>query len=186
MHLDRLAGDAQRHLVAIDLGDRREQRVGERVGAGAGAVEHAAPHFDVLVHLGDLPAHALKLADRAAERLAVLDIAHRFFEGALGKAQRNAGVEATLGIEGGEQFAKAVLAQYQIFWWQYAILEPDLVQILAAHRVVFAGDGKAGGALLDQYTADAGAAGLPVDPGEDDEHAGLIGPADQGLDAVEP
>ena len=60
------------------------------------------------------------------------------------------------------------------------------MQVLAAHRVVGAGDRKAGGALLDQDAADALAAGLPVDPGEDDEHLRLVGAADQGLDAVEP
>jgi hypothetical protein len=56
------------------------------------------------------------------------------------------------------------------------------VQVLAAHRVELAGDRKAGGALLDQHTADAGAARLPVDPGEDDEHPGFLGAADQGFD----
>src|ERR1700732_5160929 len=98
MDLDRFARDPQGHLVAIDLGDCGQQRVGERVGAGAGAVEHAAPDLDVLVHLGDLPAHALKLADRAAERSAFLDVAHRFFERTLGEAQGDARVEAALRI----------------------------------------------------------------------------------------
>ena len=52
--------------------------------------------------------------------------------------------------------------------------------------MIGAGDREAGGALLDQHAADAVAAGLPVDPGEDDEHLRLVGPADQRLDAVEP
>ena len=60
------------------------------------------------------------------------------------------------------------------------------MQILAAHRVVFAGDRKPGGALLDEHAADAGAAGLAVDAGEDDEHPGFVGAADQGLHTVEP
>ena len=80
---------------------------------------------------------------------------------------------------------KAVLAQHQILGRQNAILEADLVQVLAAHRVVGAGDRKAGGAPLDQDAADPLAAGPPVDPGEDDKHLRLVGPADQGLDAVE-
>src|SRR5271166_4193772 len=172
MDLDRLAGHPQRHLVAIDLGDRGKKRIGKRIGASAGAVEHAAARLDVLVHLGDLPAHALKLADRAAERLALLDVAHRLLEGAFGEPERNAGIEATLGVEGGEQLPEPVLAQYQILRRQHAILEADLVQILAAHRVELAGDRKPGGALLDQYAADAGAARLSIDPGEDDKHPG--------------
>src|ERR1700730_9398341 len=186
MHLDRFARDPQGHLVAIDLGDCGQQRVGERVGAGAGAVEHAAPDLDVLVHLGDLPAHALKLADRAAERSAFLDVAHRFFERTLGEAQGDARVEAALRVEGRQQFAKPVLAQHQVLGRQEAILEADLVQVFAAHRVIGAGDRKAGGALLDQDAADAGAAGLAVDAGEDDEHLGLLGPADQRLYTIEP
>src|SRR5207253_2148921 len=67
MHLDGVAGDPQRHLVDGDLGRRGEQRVGKRVGGGTGAVKDAAARLDVAVHLGDLPAHALEIADRAAE-----------------------------------------------------------------------------------------------------------------------
>ena len=126
-----------------------------------------------------------KLADRAAERLALLGVAHRLFERALGEAQRDAGVEAALRVEGRQQFPEAVLAQHQILGRQNAILEADLVQVFAAHRVVGAGDRKAGGAPLDQDAADPLAAGPPVDPGEDDEHLRLVGAADQGLDAVE-
>jgi hypothetical protein len=42
-----------------------------------------------------------------------------------------------------------------------------------------AGDRKAGGAPLDEDAADALAAGPSVDPGEDDKHLRLAGPADQ-------
>jgi len=66
-------------------GNRGKKRIGKRVGAGAGAVEHAAARLDVLLHLGDIPAHALKLADRTTERLALLDVAHRLFKGAFGE-----------------------------------------------------------------------------------------------------
>ena len=44
---------------------------------------------------------------------------------------------------------------------------------------------KPGRALLDQHAADALAARLAVDAGEHDEHARLVGAADQRLDAVE-
>jgi hypothetical protein len=84
-------------------------RIGERIGAGAGAVEHAAARLDVLVHLGDLPAHALNLTNCAAERLALRDVAHRLLEGALGKTERD---EATLGVEGGEQLAESVFTLF--------------------------------------------------------------------------
>src|ERR1700724_1213751 len=63
MHLDGLAGDPERHLVAGHLGDRGQQRIGERVGAGAGAIEHAARGLDLTIHLGDLPADALEIGD---------------------------------------------------------------------------------------------------------------------------
>jgi hypothetical protein len=70
--------------------------------------------------------------------------------------------EAALGIEGGELLAKAVLVQYQILGRQDAVLEADLMQILAAHRVVVAGNRKTGGALLDHDAADACAGRLAV------------------------
>src|SRR5439155_20677349 len=74
MHLDGVAGDPQRHLVDGDLGRRGEQRVGERVGGGTGAVKDAAARLGVAVHLGDLPAYALEIADRPAEGAAFLDV----------------------------------------------------------------------------------------------------------------
>ncbi len=94
------------------------------------------------------------------------------------------GLRHALGVEGREQFAEAVLEQ-KVLGRQLAILEADLVQVLAAHRVVGCGDRKAGRALLDQDAADALAAGLAVDAGEDDEILRLLGPADQRLDAVQ-
>ena len=83
-----------------------------------------------------------------------------------------------------EQFAEPVL-QHEVLRRQFDILEADLVQVLAAHRVIGPGHRKARRALLDQDAADALAAGLFVDPREDDEHGGLGGAADQGFDAVE-
>src|SRR5215469_7305535 len=186
MDLDRFAGDPEGHFVTVSLGDRGQERVRERVGAGAGPVEHAAADLDILVHLGDFPAHPLKLADSAPERLALLDIAHRLLQGALGETERDARVQTALRVEGREQLSEPVVPYHQIFRRQFAFFEPDLVQVLSAHRVELAGDREAGGALFDEDTADAGAARLPVDAGEDDEHPGLFSPADQRLDAVEP
>ena len=83
-----------------------------------------------------------------------------------------------------EQFAETVF-EHEVFRRQFDILEADLVQVFAAHRVIGAGHRKAGRAALDQDAADALAAGFFVDAGEDDEHRGLGGAADQRLDAVE-
>ena len=185
MHLNGVAGDPQRHLIDGDLGRRGEQRVGKRVGGGAGAIEDAARRLDVAVHFGDLPAHALEIGYGSAEHAAVLGILHRLFERALGEPQRDRRVEAALGVEGREQFAKAVFED-KVLRRQFDILEADLVQIFAAHRVIGAGHRETRRPLLDQDAADALAARLFVDAGEDDEHAGLLGAADQGLDAVEP
>src|SRR6516225_6133477 len=99
--LDRLACHPQGHLVDRDLGGGGEQRVGKRVGAGAGAIEDAAARLDVAIHLGELPAHALKLADRTSKRLALLGVFDRLLECAFGEPERDAGVEATLRVEGG-------------------------------------------------------------------------------------
>src|SRR5262249_28753276 len=142
--------------------------------------------LDILVHLGDFPAHPLKLANRTAKRFSLLYVANGLLEGALGETERNAGVETTLRIEGRQQFAKPVLAQHQILGRQNAIFEPDLVQVFTAHRVIGPGDRKAECAPLDQHAADALAAGPPVDPREDDKHLRLVGAADQSLDAIEP
>src|SRR6185369_11009559 len=83
------------------------------------------------------------------------------------------------------QLAKAVLANHEILQRQFAIVELDLVQVFAAHGVVGTGHLETPGVRLQQNAADPFAAGPAVDPREDDEHAGLPGPADQRLGAVE-
>ena len=170
--------DPQRHLVAEDLGDRREVRIREWVGGRAGAVENAAAGLDLFVHLGEFPAHALELADRTAEGLALARIANSFLEGAFREPERDAGIEAALRIEGAEQAHEAVVAHHQIFERQLAILEANLMQVFATHGVERAAHRKTRSILLDQHAADAGAPGLLVDPGEDHEHAGFVGTAD--------
>ena len=67
-------------------------------------------------------------------------VVHRLVERAFRQAERDAGVETALGVEGGEQLAKAVLADDEIFQRQLAIVELHLVQVLAAHGVIGAGD----------------------------------------------
>ncbi len=84
-----------------------------------------------------------------------------------------------------QQLAEAVLADDQVLQRQLAVVELDLVQVLAAHGVIGAGDLEARRVALDQHAADAFAARLAVDAAEDDEHAGFVGAADQRLDAVE-
>ena len=174
-----------RHLVAGDLCHRRHERIGERVGGHAGAVEDAARGLDIAVHFRELPADALKVADRLAEHRAVPDVVAGLVERAFGQPERDAGVQATLGVEGGQQLAKAVLADHEVLQRQFAIVELDLVQVFAAHGVIGAGHLEARRVGFQQHAADALAAGLAVDPGEDHEHAGLAGAADQGLGAVE-
>src|ERR1051326_6536004 len=85
MHLYGVAGDTQCHLVAGHLGGRRQERIGERVGGGAGAVEDPARRLDVAVHLGDLPTHPLEIPNRTPEGAALLDVFDRFLERALGE-----------------------------------------------------------------------------------------------------
>ena len=116
---------------------------------------------------------------------AVPDIVAGFLEGAFGQPQRDARIEAALGVEGVQQLAKAVVANDEILQRQFAIVELDLVQVFAAHGVVGPGHLETRRVRLQQNAADALAAGLAVDPREDDEHAGLPGPADQRLGAVE-
>src|SRR6185312_1226615 len=60
MHLNRLGGDPQRHLVAEDLRRGRHERIRERVGGHAGAVQQAAGGLDVLEHVRQLPPDPLK------------------------------------------------------------------------------------------------------------------------------
>src|SRR5262249_16287660 len=90
MHLDPFPGAAQRHLVAEELGDRREIWIREWVCGCAGAIENAAAGLDLLVHLGELPAHALEFADRPPEGRALARVTNSFLEGALGEAERDA------------------------------------------------------------------------------------------------
>ena len=62
-------------------------------------------------------------------------ILDRLVERAFGEPERDAGIEAALGVEGVQQLLEAVLAQHQVLERQLAILEADLVQELAAHGV---------------------------------------------------
>ena len=68
------------------------------------------------------------------------------------------GIEAALGVERREQFLEAAFGEQQVLRRQFAILEPHLVQVFAAHGVEFAGQHEAGRAFLDQHAADAVAA----------------------------
>ena len=104
---------------------------------------------------------------------ALAHIVHRLVERALRQAERDRRIQATLRIERAQQLAKAVFPDHQIFQRQFAVVELDLVQVLAAHGVVGAGDLEALGVGLQQHAADALAARLAVDAAEHDEHAGL-------------
>ena len=185
MHLHRLGGHPQRHLVAEDLGRCRHERIGERIRRQAGAIQQAARRLDVLEHVGQLPADALEIGDRLAEDGALADIVHRLVERALGETERDRRIQAALGVEGRQQLAKAILADDQVLQRQFAVVELDLVQIFAAHGVVGAGHLEALRAGLEQHAADALAARLAIDPGEHDEHAGLPRSADQCLRAFQ-
>src|SRR6202008_501631 len=150
-----------------------------------GAIEDAAGGLDLAVHLRKLPAHALKIPDRLAEHGSVPEVVAGFFESDPGKPKRYARIEAALGIEGGQQLAKAVVANHEILQRQFAIVELDLVEVLAAHRVVGPGHLETRRVGLQQDAADALAAGSAVDPRENDEHAGFPRRADQRLGPVE-
>ena len=124
-------------------------------------------------------------ADRAPEGRPVAQIAHRFVEGALRHAERNARVQAALRIERRKQPAEAVVAHHQMVERQLAIREPHFVQILAAHGVVAARHGEARRVARNQHAADAFAPRQAVDAGEHHEHRRFVGAADQRLGAVE-
>src|SRR3546814_15146078 len=94
----------------MHLGDGGKVGVGKGVGAGAGPVEDRAPDLDVAIHLGEHPAHSLHRADRAAKGLAVAGIAQSLAESTLRQSDPDRGIHATLGFEGGQQLAEAVLA----------------------------------------------------------------------------
>ena len=127
----------------------------ERVGGQAGAIQQAARRLDVLEHVGEFPADALEVGDRLAEHGAFADIVHRFVERALGQAQRNRRVQAALRVERGQQLAESVFLDHQVFQRQFAIVELDFVQVLAAHGVVGAGDLETLGIGFQQNAADA-------------------------------
>src|SRR5882762_7020652 len=178
VQLDRLAGDPVGHLVARDLGHRRHERIGKRIGSDTGAIEDAAGRLDLAVHLSEFPAHALIVTDRLSEHRSVPDIFAGFFKSALGQPKRYTRIEAALRVEGVQQLSKAVVANYEILQRQFAIVKLDLVKIFPAHRMVGPGHLETWRIWLQQNAADALAAGPAVDPRENDEHAGLPGPAD--------
>ena len=67
-------------------------------------------------------------------------------------------------------FSKPILAQDHVFERQLAVVELDLGEVLAAHRVIARRSrSKPGVFRFDQHAADALAPGLAVDAGEHDE-----------------
>src|SRR5215831_17667439 len=110
MYLQRIIGHAQSHFVAKDLGNRGHEGIRKRISRRAGAIEDAASRFDVLVHVGDLPAVALEIADCLAENLAVARVFHGFRKRTLGKPKRDAWIETALGVKAGQELAESVLA----------------------------------------------------------------------------
>ena len=187
MHLHRLAGDPDRHLVDSDLGgggEERDRGTGRRWRRRGTAGSRAASMSRYI------SASFQRMPWKSAIGLPKT-VRSRTYLTASSKAPSARpseidGLRQRCVLKAVEQFAEAVLAQHQVLQRQFDILEADLVQVLAAHRVIGAGHRKARRAALDQHAADALAARLAVDAGEDDEHAGLLGPADQRLDAVQP
>src|SRR5215470_19788653 len=84
-----------------------------------------------------------------------------------------------------KQLAESVLADDEILERQLAVIELNLVKVLAAHRVIGAGDREPRRAAFEQDASDPLAPGAPVDPAEDHEHARLRCAAYQRLRAVE-
>ena len=106
-------------------------------------------------------------------------IAQRLVERALGEPERNAGIEAALGVERRQELLQPAFAEQEILRRQLAILEPHLVQVFAAHGVEFARQHEPGRAFLHQHAADAVAARFAVDAREHHEGARLLGAAAQ-------
>jgi len=123
----------------------------------------------------------LIVPDRFSEHRSVPDVFAGFFKRALGQPKRYTRIEAALRVEGVQQFSKSVIANHQILEWQFAIVELDLMEVFAAHRVVGPGHLETRRVGFQQNAADTLAARPTVDPCEDDEHASLSGSADQRL-----
>src|SRR3954466_2171012 len=83
--LDALVGDLDGDARGVQLGHRdlahRVLAVGEAPG---GRVDHLPRRLDLRRHLGELVADDLELPDRPPERLALLRVAQRLVEHALG------------------------------------------------------------------------------------------------------
>ena len=72
--------------------------------------------------------------------------------GALGQPQRDRRVEAALGVESVQEPPESVVLHDQVLQRQLAVLEADLGQVLAAHRVIARGALETRRAALDQHT----------------------------------
>ncbi len=120
-----------------------------------------------------------------ASDLSFAHILDGFFEGSFGHAQRNAGVQATLGVERGEQFLEAALAQDHVLQRHFDVVELDLCEVLAAHGVVTRGHFETGVVAVHQHAPDAIAARRAVDAGKHHEPFRFVGATDQRLDAID-
>src|SRR3954447_20938946 len=67
--------------------------------APGGRVDHLPGRFDLRRHLGELVADDLEVADRAAERVALLGVLHRAVEAALGARHAAGGADQALALE---------------------------------------------------------------------------------------
>ena len=185
-NLHGLAGDAHRHLVAIDLwrppraADRetdRRWRRRDRAARGRlrsrGTCRRAS---------SACPGIRRSAARRPCAR--ARSAAPRRTRPRQARAKCS-GLRQRCVLNADSSLLEPAFAEQEIFRRQFAILEPHLVQKFAAHGVEFAGEHEAGRALLDQHAADAVAPRPAVDAREHDEGAGLLGAAAQCLDALE-
>src|SRR5438552_9431983 len=170
--LQRLAGDLLGGLGRERLGLGGLQRVGKSAaGGGGGAMDQQAGGVELDLHVGQLPADALEVAEGPAELLALGRVGQRALEGALGEAERHGGGAEPLAVVGAHELLEAVAgADQQVLARHLAVLEVQLALGDAAqsHHEFAATDAEARRVALDEHTADAFGAG-PVAEARVDE-----------------
>ena len=89
-HLDGVGGDLHRDVggEALRGGAEERQVLVAALGAAGGGVRHLAGGLDLHAHVGEQELQALEVRDRLAELLALLGVAERVVERALGDADR--------------------------------------------------------------------------------------------------
>ena len=147
-----------------------------------------ARRLDPRRHVGQLVLHRLEIPDGAAERRALLGIAHRLLHGRLGQAERLAADADAPRVQGDHGALEPLaFATQEVLLRHPAVVQDHLARghTLDPHQVLLGAGREAGRPLLHQEQRDALVSFAFVHGRHDDGQIGQHGTGDEPLGAVQ-